>query len=52
MLYHTHFEKQRERYEEVKAYVEKLSLDVLKETLINYMMSEYDDEEDEFNEIY
>jgi len=52
MLYHTHLEKQRERYDEVKAYVEKLSLDVLKETLINYMMSEYDDEEDAFSEIY
>lgn len=52
MLYQKHLREQRERYEEVKAYVDQLSLDEMKETLINYMMSEYDNEEDEFDELY
>lgn len=50
MLYQMHLRKRRERYEEIKAYVEQLSLEVIKETLIDYMISEYD--EDEFDELY
>ena len=48
MLYQIHLKKQRERYEEVKAYVDQLPLDTMIEALIDYMMSEYDNE-DEFS---
>jgi hypothetical protein len=51
LLYQTHLRKQRERYEEVKAYVEQLPLETLKQTLIDYMMDQYD-EEDDFTELY
>lgn len=46
MLYQIHLKKQRERYEEVKAYVNQLPLDTMKEALIDYMMSEYDNEDE------
>lgn len=48
MLYQIHLRKQRERYEEIKAYVDQLPSDTMKETLIDYMMSKYDNE-DEFS---
>ena len=51
LLYQIHLKKQRERYEEVKAYVNQLPLETLKETLIDYIMSQYDDEDD-FTELY
>jgi len=51
LLYQIHLIKQRERYEEVKAYVDQLPLETLKETLIDYIMSQYD-EEDDFTELY
>ncbi|MDY0339546.1 MAG: hypothetical protein RBQ78_07295, partial [Acholeplasmataceae bacterium] len=51
LLYQFHLKKQRERYEEVKAYVDQLPLETLKETLIDYIMSQYD-EEDDFTALY
>lgn len=51
MLYQIHLRKQRKRYEEIKAYVDQLSLETMKENLIDYMMSEYDNE-DEFSLLY
>ncbi len=51
LLYQIHLRKQRERYEEVKAYVDQLPLETLKETLIGYIMAEHD-EEDEFTDLY
>jgi hypothetical protein len=48
LRYQIHLRKQRKRYEEIKAYVDQLSLETMKENLIDYMMSEYDNE-DEFS---
>ena len=50
-IFENHLRKQRERYEEVKAYVDQLPLELMKENLIQFMMSEYD-EEDEYIDSY
>lgn len=50
-IFENHLRKQRERYEEVKAYVDQLPLELMKENLIQFMISEYD-EEDEYIDSY
>lgn len=51
MIVENHRRIRQERYNEVKAYVDQLSLETMKETLIEYMMSEYDDDDD-LTELY
>ena len=48
LIFQTHLRKQRERYERLKAYVDQ---ETMKETLIDYMTSQYDGEDD-FHELY